>query len=477
MRRRKHGLACLLVMLLVVTILGGCGSGNNEGTTVEPDSSSSSVTPSQEATTNPEDEKPVELVFWNYPVWNLPDQKPGEYAQTLIEKFEKKYPNVKVKLEIIPYDGGDQKVNVALASKTAPDILNDSPGRTTSYAKRGYTVPLNDILTEEQLKKIPQNVLEKVTLQDGTIFSYPQGLGATLMVINKSLVERAGAADLLPSGELRTWTIEQFEKLLVAVREYQKKVTPDHYPFLMFGLNEQGDALYHSFMAGFGGKRYSDDRTQSTFSSTENVQAVEWFKSLIDKQLVYPNPETRAAGMSNDYFVQEKTAVAFGGFSLLNAVQKAKDEGAIKGEFEAILAPFPSVKEDQGVVIGGGGQFVIFDNGDENKIKYAKKFIQFAQTEDPDFIKAMNAFDVYGRDTLGANPDPEKLWLSKLVTDTEHIIAIDGSYDIEGYSQTRAVFFPEMQAVFIGAKEPLQAMQDYDEKANKIIKDAIASKK
>ncbi|MBP1990679.1 ABC transporter substrate-binding protein [Paenibacillus eucommiae] len=476
MKKKQVSVLAILVLLLAVALMSGCGStkDTNEGSSPAPSVSPSAGKDEGSGTTKGSGDTPVELVFWTYPVLNLPGQKAGEYNANLVAKFEKKYPNVKVKLEIIPYDGGDQKVNVALASNTAPDIFNDYPGRTTGYAKRGYTVPLNDLITPEQLKQIPKNILDLVSLQDGTIFSYPQGLGGTMFVINKTLVEQAGAADLLPKGEMRTWTFDEFEQLLQKVKDYQKK---EEYPLLLFGLNEQGDMLYHTFMAGFGGSKFSEDRMTSVMNSAENVKAVEWIKSLVDKKLVYPNPETRAATMSQDYFVQGKTAVIMGGLNVRDVVKKAKEDGVIEKEFETMLVPFPSKEKDKGVIVPGGGAFVVFNNKDELKIEYAKKFVQFAVTEDPEFILAMNALDVYGRDVWGSNPDAEQLWFSKVVTNSEQISGVDLSYDIDGYSQTRAVFFPEMQAVFIGTKTPQQAMDDFVKKANKIIKDASASKK
>ena len=231
MVKHKYGTIGLAMLLLVVAILSACGNGNGNGNDAGKNSSSNKPA-STSNTSNTKDgnaktDENVELVFWTYPVLDLPGQKPGEYNNELIEKFQNKYPNVKIKLEIIPYEGGDQKVNVALASNTAPDIFNDYPGRTTGYAQRGYTVPLNDMLTEEQLKQIPEDALRMVSLSDGTIFSYPTGLGGTMLVINKTLVEAAGASEFLPKGEMRTWTTEQFEQLLKAVKDYQKN---DSYP-------------------------------------------------------------------------------------------------------------------------------------------------------------------------------------------------------------------------------------------------------
>lgn len=471
--KRKYGTISLAVLVLIVAILSGCGKSNETG----PASGSSTpggVVSSEQPKAETKDDENVELVFWTYPVLDLPGQKPGEYNNVLIEKFQNKYPNVKIKLEIIPYEGGDQKVNVALASNTAPDIFNDYPGRTTGYAQRGYTVPLNDMFTDEQLKQIPEDLLRMVSLSDGTIFSYPTGLGATMLVINKTLVEAAGASEFLPKGEMRTWTTEQFEQLLKAVKDYQKN---DSYPMTLFALNEQGDMLYHSFMAGFGGKKFSDDRVTSVMNSAENVQALEWVKSLVEKGLVFPNPETRPASMSNDYFVQGKTAVALGSLNTFNLVKKAKEDGTIPEEFEMMLAPFPSSKEDHGVIVPGGGVFVLFNNGDEKKIEYAKKFVDFAVNEDPDFFKAAKTFDVFGKHMMVDELSPEQLYMSKAISETEKISRIDLSYDVDGYTQTRAVFFPEMQAIFIGAKTPQQAMDDFVKKSNEIVKAASASKK
>lgn len=461
----KNVVKTLLISVLVVTLIGtfltGCGKSEQKGDT--------DVKPSSDQTEKADETKEaknVELTFWGYPFGALEGQKPGDFFTTLAEEFSKKNPNVKINTEIIPYEGGDQKVNVALASKSAPDVLADYPGRTVAYAKRGYAVPLNDIITDEQKEKIPEYLLDMCSLPDGTIYTYPNFLNATGLIINKTLVEKAGALDFLPKGENRAWTPEEFEKFLQTVKG---KAGDDVYPLMLYALNEQGDVIYFNFMEGFGGKKFSEDRKNCVMNSKESVQALEYVKSLLDKGLIAPNPETRSAGNSIDYFVQGKLVASLGNSATLKAIDKAVEEGALKEKFEAMLVPYPCVEDGKGVLAASGGYLVAFKSGDADRESYAKQYISYIGSENPDASKAFGNVDVFGRNEYLDNAHPEAQWIAKAMAD-KNMYSSDPSFDIDGYSEIRAVFFPEIQAMFIGSKTPQQAMDDFVKKADDIIK-------
>lgn len=79
--------------------------------------------------------KPVEITWWNFPNFQALDGEVGKYEKEIISAFNKKHPEIKVNLEMITFDGGPEKLNVAIASNSAPDVIYDAPGRIIDWGK------------------------------------------------------------------------------------------------------------------------------------------------------------------------------------------------------------------------------------------------------------------------------------------------------------------------------------------------------
>ncbi|MDX5053302.1 extracellular solute-binding protein, partial [Streptococcus suis] len=72
----------------------------------------------------------------------------------VIKAFEKKNPNIKVKLETIDFTSGPEKITTAIEAGTAPDVLFDAPGRIIQYGKNGKLADLNDLFTDQFIKDV-----------------------------------------------------------------------------------------------------------------------------------------------------------------------------------------------------------------------------------------------------------------------------------------------------------------------------------
>ncbi|MGL5244115.1 MAG: ABC transporter substrate-binding protein, partial [Sarcina sp.] len=118
-----------LIATLVTGSLVGCGSKDSSGG----------------GSTSSENEK-VEITWWNFPNFEVVDGKVGKYEEQIVEAFEAKNPNIDVKVEMLSFNGGGEKINAAIASKSAPDILYDAPGRIMDYARQGVLVEVDDMI-------------------------------------------------------------------------------------------------------------------------------------------------------------------------------------------------------------------------------------------------------------------------------------------------------------------------------------------
>lgn len=103
----KRALALLGALLLTLT---ACGA--------EP------ATPLE--TAGEERPEPVEITLWTYPVgeWGDPTA-----ISSLVSGFQRTYPGVRLTVEHLDYDTGDQRMEEAIASGQAPDLVLESPER------------------------------------------------------------------------------------------------------------------------------------------------------------------------------------------------------------------------------------------------------------------------------------------------------------------------------------------------------------
>ncbi|MCC9722081.1 extracellular solute-binding protein, partial [Streptococcus agalactiae] len=86
----------------------------------------------------------VEITWWAFPTFTQEKAKDGvgTYEKKVIKAFEKKNPNIKVKLETIDFTSGPEKITTAIEAGTAPDVLFDAPGRIIQYGKNGKLADL-----------------------------------------------------------------------------------------------------------------------------------------------------------------------------------------------------------------------------------------------------------------------------------------------------------------------------------------------
>ena len=265
----------MLAVFLAASLFVGCGTDKKTGDTSTAASSSVSTAVAEK------DEKTT-ITMWAPPTGALKvGEKQGDwYAADLVPAFNKVFPNIKVDVQLIPWDGINEKVTVAIASKTTPDVYWDYGGRALPYANMGALEPLDDLFTPEQKKTFSSPDIQKMTALNGKIYIMPFNSTIVMLMLNKSMWAEANALDLLPKDAMRTWTPDQFKAALKAVANKEKGI----YGMTLFALNEQGDQLYNNTMVGFGAKLFNADYTKYTAADTAaGADALKFYKSLVDE--------------------------------------------------------------------------------------------------------------------------------------------------------------------------------------------------
>lgn len=465
MRAEKYAKRFISLSITVVMMLAtfaGCRAKEPGDTGTATAAPSSSV---------PTQNEKVSITVWGTPSGQAEGQNPGEWMQkNLVPEWNAKYPNAKVDVELIPFDGINEKLTTAIASGKTPDVYLDYPGRILAYANMGVVAELDDIIPKDKLEKIKSNpdIMKMVSI-DGKIMVMPYPTGSTMLVVNKTLWEEAGTAHLLPQNENRTWTPEEFKAALKAIANKDKGV----YGITLFALNEQGDQIYNNILGGYGVKLFNDD--YSRYIAAENPaaeQAFSFFKSIVDEGLCTPHPETLTSTNALDYFKQKKNGMIVGGLAHIDMIQNGLKDGSIQGPFEPMIVNYPSTTKGQATLKSEVGQGCVFKNGDAKRVEWGKKFLYWIYAESETSYNIGKSFDIWGNQKGWMKEyanQAEVNFLSRVLGKASEWQLIDPGWGIKGYPEMRAAMFPEMQSLFIGRTTPKQTVDAISAKFNQVI--------
>ncbi len=421
--------------LATAVILTGCVGGKKEEKKADPNAK-------------------VEITYWNFPQFTKDGEfkTTEEYDAALIKAFEEKYPNIKVNYQKIEFTDGPAKIETAIQSKTAPDVIYDAPGRVIAWAAKDLLVPFDNI----EKDKFSKAAISASSYKD-KVYLYPQGVAPFLMGVNVDLTDKLGVTNLLPLNKKdRNWTVEEFEKFLRAVKEKD----PSLIPTLFYTKSQAGDQGPRAFVSNLYGSWITDkDVTKYTINDENGVKGLEWVKKAYDEGL-----------LGQGVALEAKDALeAFkSGQSPMSILFSPSLAAAHASGFNYKFIPFPnnSGKATYEYLVAGPA---IFNNGDVNKAEAAKKFVDF-MVNDKDWGKrtllASGNFSAKVGET--GLYDTEELKFAETLTEQY------GPYynTIPGFAKMRPLWFNMVQGVLNGTTTPKDGLDKFVQDADKTIKEA-----
>jgi multiple sugar transport system substrate-binding protein len=118
-------------------------------------------------------------------------QDPGTFDK-VIAGFEKANPDIKVKLQTLPFDDLNAAVQSRVGQKDASiDLYEVDEPRLAGFAARGYLAELDD-LRQQAEGKVDPGALDITTYQDKQ-YAMPRWTSTQLLYFNRALLEKAGA--------------------------------------------------------------------------------------------------------------------------------------------------------------------------------------------------------------------------------------------------------------------------------------------
>ena len=399
--------------------------------------------------------KKVEITYWDFPQFTKDKEfkKTEDFDAALIKAFEAKNPNIKVNYQKIEFTDGPAKVETAIQSKTAPDVIYDAPGRIIAWAAKDLLVPLDDI----DKSKLNEAAVKASSYKD-KLYMYPQGVAPFLMGVNKDLTDKLGVTDLLPLNKQdRSWTVDEYEKFLKAVKQKDSSITPA----LFYTKSQAGDQGPRAFVANLYNSWITDDaNSKYTINDANGVKGLEWVKKAYDDGLLGQGVALEA----KDALEAFKSGRAATTILFSPGIAASHASG-----FNYKFLPFPNNggKAKYDYLVAGPA---IFDNGDVDKAAAAKKFVDF-MVNDKDWGKRT----LLASGNFSAKKGETGLYESEELKFAEGLTGQYATYynTIPGFAKMRPLWFNMVQGVLNGKTSPKEGLDKFVEDANKTIKEAL----
>ena len=417
-------------------VLTGCVGGKKEAKQADPN-------------------KKVEITYWDFPQFTKDKEfkKTEDFDAALIKAFEAKNPNIKVNYQKIEFTDGPAKVETAIQSKTAPDVIYDAPGRVIAWAAKDLLVPLDDV----DKSKLNEAAVKASSYKD-KLYMYPQGVAPFLMGVNKDLTDKLGVTDLLPlKKQDRSWTVEEYEKFLKAVKQKDSSITPA----LFYTKSQAGDQGPRAFVANLYNSWITDDaNSKYTINDANGVKGLEWVKKAYDEGLLGQGVALEA----KDALEAFKSGRAATTILFSPGIAASHASG-----FNYKFLPFPNNggKAKYDYLVAGPA---IFDNGDADKAAAAKKFVDFMVND-----KEWGKRTLLASGNFSAKKGETGLYDSEELKFAEGLTSQYGTYynTIPGFAKMRPLWFNMVQGVLNGKTTPKEGLDKFVEDANKTIKEAL----
>ena len=399
--------------------------------------------------------KKVEITYWDFPQFTKDKEfkKTEDFDAALIKAFEAKNPNIKVNYQKIEFTDGPAKIETAIQSKTAPDVIYDAPGRVIAWAAKDLLVPLDDV----DKSKLNEAAVKASSYKD-KLYMYPQGVAPFLMGVNKDLTDKLGVTDLLPLNKQdRSWNVEEYEKFLKAVKQKDSSVTPA----LFYTKSQAGDQGPRAFVANLYNSWITDDaNSKYTINDANGVKGLEWVKKAYDDGLLGQGVALEA----KDALEAFKSGRAATTILFSPGIAASHASG-----FNYKFLPFPNNggKAKYDYLVAGPA---IFDNGDVDKAAAAKKFVDF-MVNDKDWGKRT----LLASGNFSAKKGETGLYDSEELKFAEGLTGQYAPYynTIPGFAKMRPLWFNMVQGVLNGKTTPKEGLDKFVEDANKTIKEAL----
>lgn len=289
--------------------------------------------------------------------------------------FQKKYPDITLSFQIIPWETSEQKMLTLGQGNGLPNV-----GRmayAADYAAANMVVSLDNLVSAADKARYSQQALETYSAKgpDGNVHLYgmPWFAGAVAVMVNKTLVDKAG----VKLGD--DWTTDEFTQICKAttIKGKQWGVALDG--------NGIGDPAQICEMAiySYGGKWVNGDPNSTTpepivIDSPETVDGLQWYINLYKDGYAVPSAPSDTYQQRDANFLAFKSAIAWQGPWNIKPTQQS----FTKGGYELVSMPLPKGPAGRTSIYGGGASGIYRSSEQQKVVPQAWDWVSYISSDE-----------------------------------------------------------------------------------------------
>lgn len=252
--------------------------------------------------------------------------------------FSAAYPNITIQEERVPYGDLPTKVQVYVASGSAPDIMMGRNDFAAAYCAGQISVPLQQYLTADFINDVYAPLRDSATI-DGNLMCLPWEVNASYVVFNKDLFAKTGVATPPETTDINGgWTFDQYMDAFDAItRKLRASGDQQTFAYAASTLGNGGPGSNYTqgesiWVRAMGDPNAPHDSTlyktflgvsEDGFTATGYVNTPEAIAGMALYQKMFANGYT-PKGVVPDQFAGGVAAVAQGGLGSIRRLIAAK---------------------------------------------------------------------------------------------------------------------------------------------------------
>ncbi|MCI8416263.1 MAG: sugar ABC transporter substrate-binding protein [Lachnospiraceae bacterium] len=334
---------------------------------------------------------------------------------------------IEVEIQYVPLSDSKKQISIMIVSENLPDVLDVDNPETATYAQIGILADVTDRVEREiAVEEYYQRSLEQ-NAYEGKYYGLPFTTNTLGMYYNKELLAQAGV-EKVP----QTWeeVLEACEKL--------KEIGV--YGFGVAG-NKSADTSFQMWPM-----IWSSGSNWDRLDSPETVEALEFYKTLVDQGYMSTEVINYNASDNTNQFIAGKTAMVIDGSWRLQVIQQGVN-------FDFGVARIPEGPEGFCNVLGGHN-FAIVNN---EHVDASWEFIKYMNR--PDIMQKFSEAENYipaRRDVAEASA----YFQTEPIRQFVEMVDYANPMPKENYNRISDIIIHMWQSVVREGKDPAQAAKE-----------------
>lgn len=262
-------------------------------------------------------------------VWGIGIGPESKGTEALIKEFERRNPDLKVKLLNLGGQMDPQKLMTSIVGDVAPDVIHQDRFTIADWASRGAFYPLGDLIERDKADPLcptPDKFYAAPWAEatyEGKVYAIPTSADNRILYWNHGIFQEKSAelraAGLDPERAPRTWSeVLAYSKVLT---EFNKDGTLKRAGF----MPNFGNSWLYLYSFQMNGSFLSSDRRSCTMATPENATALQFMVDGYDLIGGYEKArgfESGFLGKENDAFIIGKVAMKIDGDWILSDLSR-----------------------------------------------------------------------------------------------------------------------------------------------------------